>query len=85
VLVAQLEWVRHLTWPRRPGLRIPGFALLLALDLVLLAMSLTIGLTAWLAIAVAPILLVATYLVLRDARSTSTHARPPDAEPRPRR
>ena len=42
-------------------------------------MSLTIGLTAWLAIAVAPILLVATYLVLRDARSTSTHARPPDA------
>ena len=80
MLAAQLEWVRHLTaWPRRPGLRIPGFALLLALDLVLLAMSLTIGLTAWLAIAVAPILLVATYLVLRDARSTSTHARPPEA------
>ena len=69
---------------RRPGLHIPGFALLLALDAMLLAMSVTIGLTAWFAIAVAPILLVAAYLVRRDAQRTSPHARPPNGDPHPR-
>jgi len=54
--------------PHGPGLHIPGYALLLVLDLVLLAMGLTGSITPWFAIAVAPILLVATYLVLRHAQ-----------------
>lgn len=55
--------------PRGPGLHVPGFALLLAFNLLILAVSMTTGLKAWIAIAVAPILLMAVYLLRRAARS----------------
>jgi hypothetical protein len=47
----------------------PSSTLLLAVNLVVLALSVTTGLRPWLAIALAPVLLVGVYLVRRDQQN----------------
>ena len=67
-----------MTVPRRS--LIAGTLAVLALVLVLVAAVVTSGALDWFEIAIALVLLVASYLLQHDARRQSLYARPPDDE-----